>query len=79
VIGGGLPPRGGCPHPRRQEPQRRQRSRRPWRARKHPPPGVRGRTDARHEGTGTCLGGVWGCCGSGDRRHNSVRRTLEEE
>jgi hypothetical protein len=38
-MGGGLPPRGGYPHPRRQEPQGRRRIRRLWPARKHPPPG----------------------------------------
>jgi hypothetical protein len=26
-----------------------------------------------------CLGGVWESCGGGNRRHSSVRRTLEKE
>jgi hypothetical protein len=28
---------------------------------------------------GACRGSIWECCGSGDRRHSSVRRTLEKE
>jgi hypothetical protein len=37
--GGRAPSRVGCSHPHRQEPQRWQRSRRPWRALMHPPRG----------------------------------------
>jgi hypothetical protein len=40
---------------------------------------VRARSSAHRGSAGACRGGAWECCGGGDRRHSSIRRTLEEE
>jgi hypothetical protein len=79
VMGGGLPPRGGIPHPRRQEPRggRGAGARGGRGSTRHQV--VRGRGDARHGSASVCCGGIWECCGGGDRRHSIVRRTLEKE
>jgi hypothetical protein len=55
AMGGGLPPRGGIPHPRHQEPQRRQRSRHPWWSGSTRHRAVRGRGGAPRGSATTCL------------------------
>jgi hypothetical protein len=79
VMGGGLPPRGGYPTPvaKSRIGVRGAGARGGCGSTHHR--AVRGRSGVRRESAGACLGGVWGCCGGGDMRHNNVRRTLEEE
>jgi hypothetical protein len=81
VTGGGLPPRGGCSHPHCQEPQRRERNRRPWRALTHLPRGGPLEEWCAPRKLRVCRGGVWEYCdgGGGGGRRRSDCRTLEEE
>jgi hypothetical protein len=40
---------------------------------------VRGRGGARRGSTSACRRGIWECCGGDDKRHSSIRWTLEKE
>jgi hypothetical protein len=76
--GGQAPLRGGIPRPPHQEPQRRQRSRRPWRVWKHPPPGGPWKRRRAAEAPARAAD-VWERCSGDDGRYHSACRALEEE
>jgi hypothetical protein len=40
---------------------------------------VHGKGGVRRGSANACHGSIWECCSGGDRRHSSVRRTLEKE